>query len=170
MPKLTQEQEQAVRQWAAEGANLNEIQDRLKREHDLTLTYFDARMLVVDLGLKLQEKKRDTPPEEKKEAVTDSIPPSDTADDFSDAPIEPEVIPPPAPGGGSVKISIDQIAIPGTMASGKVTFSDGKTASWYVDQSGRLGLNAPEPGYKPPAGDIPVFQRELDVALQRAGL
>ena len=59
MPKLTQEQEQAVRQWAAEGANLNEIQDRLKSEHDLTLTYFEARMLVVDLDLKLQEKKRD---------------------------------------------------------------------------------------------------------------
>jgi len=169
MPKLTNEQEQAVRKWAAEGANLNEIQDRLKSEHDLTLTYFEARMLVVDLDLKLQEKKRDTPAAEKTEAAPADDSPSETADDFTDEALEPEVIPPPA-SGGSVKISIDQIAIPGTMASGKATFSDGKTASWYVDQMGRLGLNAPEPGYKPPAGDIPVFQRELDLALQRAGL
>ncbi len=170
MPKLTQEQEQAVRKWAAEGANLNEIQDRLKSEHDLTLTYFEARMLVVDFGLKLQEKKRDTPPAEKVEAAPADVSPSEAVDDFSDEALEPEVIPPPASGGGSVKISIDQIAIPGTMASGKATFSDGKTAAWYVDQMGRLGLNAPEPGYKPPAGDIPIFQRELDLALQRAGL
>ncbi len=170
MSKLTKEQEQAVRQWAAEGANLNLIQDRLKNEHDITLTYFDARMLVVDLGLKLQEKKRDMPAEEKKEATPEMAPSSEAADDFSDDAVEAEVIPPQAAGGGSVKISIDQIAIPGNMASGKATFSDGKTASWYVDQMGRLGLNAPEPGYKPPAGDIPVFQRELDLALQRAGL
>lgn len=170
MLKLTKEQEQAVRKWAAEGANLNEIQDRLRSEHDITMTYFDARMLVVDLDLKLQEKKRDTPAEEKKDVEPASVSPSETVDEFSDEAIEPEVIPPQAPGGGSVKISIDQIAIPGTMASGKATFSDGKTASWYVDQMGRLGLNAPEPGYKPPAGDIPVFQRELDLALQRAGL
>ncbi len=170
MPKLTQEQEQAVRQWADEGANLNEIQDRLKNEHELTLTYFDARMLLVDLGLKLQEKKRDKPAEEKVEAAPESFLPSDAEDAFSDEASEPEVIPPPEAGGGSVKISLDQIAIPGTMASGKATFSDGKTASWYVDQMGRLGLNAPEPGYKPPAEDIPVFQKELDLALRRAGL
>jgi hypothetical protein len=55
------------------------------------------------------------------------------------------------------------------LASGQATFSDGKTASWYLDELGRLGMKAPEPGYKPPAADIPMFQRELDRALKRAG-
>ena len=171
MAKLTKEQEQAVRKWADEGANLNEIQSRLKSEHDVTLTYFDARMLVVDLGLKLQEKKRDTPAEEKKEPAPSAPPMHETATDLSeDGAIEPEVMPPQGqPGAGKATVIVDQIAIPGTMASGKVTFSDGKTASWYVDQMGRLGLQAPEQGYKPPTADIPVFQRELDLALQRAG-
>ena len=171
MPKLTKEQEQAVRKWAEEGANLNEIQTRLKSEHDVTLTYFDARMLVVDLGLKLQEKKRETPAEEKKEAALPAPPPQDSVEDYGeDEPLEPEVLPPQGqPGGGKATVTVDQIAIPGTMASGKVTFSDGKTASWYVDQMGRLGLQAPEQGYQPPKADIPVFQRELDLALQRAG-
>lgn len=169
MPTLTKEQEQAVRQWADEGANLNEIQSRLKSEHDVTLTYFDARMLVVDLGLKLQEKKREARTEERPEAA--AAPAPEMAEDFGTGePVEAEVMPPPAPtGGGKASVTVDQIAIPGTMASGKVTFSDGKTASWHVDQFGRLGLKAAEQGYKPPAADIPVFQRELDLALQRAG-
>ncbi|HVV71326.1 MAG TPA: hypothetical protein VHI52_07485, partial [Verrucomicrobiae bacterium] len=64
---------------------------------------------------------------------------------------------------------VDQLAVPGAMVSGKATFSDGTTASWYLDQMGRLGLKASTPGYQPPAADIPVFQQELDLALQRAG-
>jgi hypothetical protein len=166
MPKLSKEQEQAVKQWAEDGSNLNEIQDRLKREHDITLTYLDARMLVIELGLKLQEKKRDSAPEEKKEPAP-SLPNAPAAtDEVADAEL---MAPEPPVAGGNVKIVIDQIAIPGKVVSGKVTFSDGKTAGWYVDQMGRLGMNAPEPGYKPPPADVPVFQRDLDLALQRAG-
>jgi hypothetical protein len=74
-----------------------------------------------------------------------------------------------AAGAGNVTLTIDQLAIPGTMVSGKATFSDGKTAGWYLDQFGRLGLRAPEPGYQPPAADIPVFQRELQRLLQKQG-
>ena len=147
---------------------MNEIQDRLKNVHDITLTYLDARLLVAGLGLKLQEKPREAPPKEKA-AAAPAVPPAE--DEFSDDAIEAE---PPAPagpeGGGRATINMDTIAIPGMLASGKATFSDGKTASWYLDELGRLGMNAPEPGYKPPAADIPVFQRELDRALKRAGL
>ena len=171
MPKLTKEQEQAVRKWAEDGANLNEIQSRLKTEQDVTLTYLDARMLVIELGLKLQEKKIDAPREEKKEAALPPQPQGAAEDFGEDEAIEPEVMPPQGQAGaGKATVSLDQIAIPGMAASGKVTFSDGKIASWYLDQMGRLGMKAPEPGYTPPAADIPVFQRELDLALQRAGL
>lgn len=164
MPKLTTEQDHAVRQWVADGANLNEIQDRLKREHEVTLTYLDARLLLAELGLKLVEKPREAPPKEKEAPAAESRQPADEA-------VEVETLPPVGPpSGGKATVALDTIAIPGMLASGKVTFSDGKTASWYLDEMGRLGMNAPLPGYKPPPADIPVFQRELDQALRRAGL
>jgi len=167
MPKLTAEQEQAVRQWAAEGACLNEIQDRLKRLHDVTLTYLDARLLVAGLGLKLQEKPREAPPKEKADAPPASPP---THEESAGDAFEPEPHAPAGPQtGGGVTVKMDQIAIPGMLASGRATFSDGKTASWYLDELGRLGMKAPEPGYKPPTADIPAFQRELDRALKQAG-
>ena len=76
----------------------------------------------------------------------------------------------PADGGAStLSVSLDAITVPGTMVSGKVTFSDGKTEGWYVDQFGRLGLQPPEPGYQPPPTDIPAFQRELDRLLRQRG-
>lgn len=171
MAQLTPEQEQSVRHWAAEGASLNDIQDRLRREFDVALTYLEARLMAVSLGVKVQEKKKEGPaPDLKGPAAAPAGSPGSAPPQAAGPAAEAEVIPPPAPAGsGKVNVSVDQLAIPGTMASGKAVFSDGKTVSWYLDQFGRLGLKAPEPGYQPPAADIPVFQRELDRALQRAG-
>jgi hypothetical protein len=161
MATLTKEQEQAVARWAEEGATLNDIQARLKSEFDVTVTYLDARLLVMGLGVSLKEKKKDSPPEEKPEATPapQAVPPKD----------ENALLPASGAPGGKVSVVVDQLAVPGTMVSGKATFSDGTTASWYLDQMGRLGLKASTPGYQPPAADIPVFQQELDLALQRAG-
>ena len=53
MAKLTEDQKKSVAQWAADGATLNQIQDRLRTEFSLTLTYMDTRLLVMELGLKL---------------------------------------------------------------------------------------------------------------------
>jgi hypothetical protein len=53
--------------------------------------------------------------------------------------------------------------------SGKVTFSDGKRAAWYLDQMGRLGVSPEEQGYRPPAGDVEEFQTQLDRELQKLG-
>lgn len=167
MAKLTKEQEQAVGEWAAEGAGLNEIQDRLKRLHDITLTYLDARLLVAGLGLKLREKPRENPPEEKPYTPPASPP---IHEESAGGAFEAETVAPSGPQtGGGVTVRMDTIAIPGMLASGKATFSDGKTVSWYLDELGRLGMKAPEPGYKPPTADIPAFQRELDRALKQAG-
>ena len=55
-------------------------------------------------------------------------------------------------GPGGVSVGVDEIAIPGTLVSGKVTFSDGNTAAWHLDQTGRLGLAPKQPGYRPSAG------------------
>lgn len=171
MAKLTDEQKQAVRKWAADGASLNQIQDLLKQQHDLMLTYLDIRLLAAELGLKIQEKEKEKAKEESAKAPPDARPPDQAAeDDLTDeAGAFEAASPPPGPGATKVAVTVDAIAIPGMLASGKATFSDGKTAAWYLDEMGRLGMKAPEPGYKPPPGDIPGFQRELDLALKRAG-
>ena len=169
MAKLTKEQEQNVAQWAAQGANLNEIQDRLKRELGITLTYFEARLLVIELGLKLQEKKKDPEPVATDEVASHTNIADDMANNQPDGTGVDDGFQQPQADGGKVQISVDQVTTPGAAVSGRVTFSDGQTAIWYLDQFGRLGLKGTEPGYKPPAADVPVFQQQLQVALQQAG-
>lgn len=170
MAQLTEDQKKTVAQWVADGASLNDVQDKLKREFDITLTYLDARLLVMELGLKLQEKKQPEVKAPEPEPAPADAALDDAPLDGGEDPLADEVLPPETPlGGGSVTLSLDTLAVPGTMVSGKVTFSDGKTAGWYVDQFGRLGLRPPEPGYQPPPADIPAFQRDLDRLLQQQG-
>ena len=57
-----------------------------------------------------------------------------------------------------------------SLSSGDVTFSDGKTGKWYLDQMGRLGIgNLPE-GYRPAPTDAALFQQQLMSLLQAKGL
>jgi len=82
-----------------------------------------------------------------------------------DAPDADEGIPKP-----DVRVEMDALTIPGTMASGDVTFSDGTKGKWYLDQMGRLGLgNLPE-GYRPSPADVPLFQSNLMSLLQSRGM
>lgn len=161
MANLNPQQRQLVEQWAAEGANLNQIQDRLRNECSMTLTYMEARLLILELGIKLQDKPREQPPEEKTPepgpAVEDESPVSDDLDETAPAP------------GGDLKVTVDEIPPPGAVISGKATFSDGNTVQWFMDQMGRFGMRGPAPGYQPPAADIPAFQRELDTLLSMRG-
>ena len=151
MAKLTTEQKEALARWADEGASLNEIQDRLRREFSLTMTYFDARMLLVELGVSIKQPiKEVTVPAAEVPMLSAAGAPADAV-------------------GGKVSLTVDAAPVQGAMVSGSVTFSDGKTAGWHLDQQGQLGLRPPVPGYKPPAADVPVFQEKLEMELQRAG-
>ncbi len=58
---------------------------------------------------------------------------------------------------------------PGTMISGKVTFSDGENAAWYMDQTGRLGLDPSTIGYRPTERDVLAFQVELQRLARTQG-
>ncbi len=157
MSQLSPEQLAQVEQWAADGANLNQVQDRLKTEFGISLTYLDARLLMVDVGVRLQEKPREP---EKVTVPPEAAPPADES--FAD-PTESSPV-------SNVVLTADQVAIPGALISGKVTFSDGQSATWSLNQMGRLGLSGAPQGYQPPREDIPNFQQQLDLLMQRAGL
>ena len=160
MANLSPQQRQLVEQWAAEGANLNQIQDRLRSECEMTLTYMETRLLILELGVKIQDKPREVPPVEKPApapaAEAETALPGDAAADL------------PA-GGVDLKITVDEVPPAGAIVSGKATFSDGNNIMWFLDQMGRFGMRGPTADYKPPAADIPVFQRELDTILQLRG-
>jgi hypothetical protein len=64
---------------------------------------------------------------------------------------------------------VDQITKPGAIVSGKVTFSDGQIAEWYLDQTGRLGVVPKQPGYKPSAPDVQEFQLALQQEVAKLG-
>ena len=70
---------------------------------------------------------------------------------------------------GKVSVGVDQIARPGAIVSGKVTFSDGQKAEWYLDQTGRLGVVPAKQGYKPSAADVQEFQIALQQELAKLG-
>ena len=81
-----------------------------------------------------------------------------------------KAFPPSLPAGaGTFSLEVDRIMRPGTMVSGAVTFSDGVSGKWALDQQGRLMLETPQKGYQPSPVDLQAFQRELQVQLQRQG-
>ncbi|MCU0795436.1 MAG: hypothetical protein MUF31_05805 [Akkermansiaceae bacterium] len=147
--KLTEEQKADLHRWAAEGASIADLQKRLKESHGLSITYMDARFMVLDLKIEILEVKE----EEAKPAEAEASP-------------EDAGIPNAA---GAVSISADAIALPGALVSGKVVFSDGASGVWMIDQYGRPALDPDEPGYRPSAEDIREFQTQLSALLRKQG-
>ena len=155
--KLDEAQRLTVARWIADGAKLSEIQSRLAAEFGLKLTYMEARFLVDDLKL--------TPKDPEPPKAVEPAAPAKPA-------LETKPVPPApggTPGGGKVSVSVDQITKPGAIVSGKVTFSDGQTAEWYLDQAGRLGVVPKQPGYKPSAADVQEFQLALQQEVAKLG-
>jgi hypothetical protein len=153
---LSEEQRQRITDWILAGAKLSEVQNRLNQEFGLKLTYMETRFLVDDL--KLTPKDPEPPKTEKLPAAELQKPSAE------------KKLPAEAPNADNVAVTVDQIARPGAIASGKVTFSDGQKAEWYLDQMGRLGVIPGQQGYKPSAADVQEFQMALQEQLQRMGL
>ena len=74
-------------------------------------------------------------------------------------------------GASSVSVGVDNVTLtPGAMASGTVTFSDGVTGKWVVDQYGRPGFTqVSKEGYRPTPEDAQAFMQELSAQLQKRG-
>lgn len=148
--QLTDAQKELARQWIAEGMGLSDFQKRLETEFDIRLTYMEVRMLVGDLQVVPKDPEPPAAPTPEPEAAAPA--------------------PPTGPAPGGVSLTVDTVTQPGTVISGKVTFSDGQRASWYVDQYGRPGLAPETPGYRPQREDIQEFQVALDRELTRMGM
>ena len=140
--QLSTEQVALLHQWAAEGASMYDLQRRVKEEFGISLTYMDTRFLVLDLGINLVEAVVEEPKLEEKPAPTPT---------------------------GKVSVTMDTLALPGALVSGKVEFSDGETAIWMLDQSGRPGLDPDTAGDRPSQPDIVEFQKQLRTLLESSG-
>ena len=167
---LDDAQKKKVTEWIAQGLKLSEIQKRLGDELGLRLTYMEARLLVDDLKLMPKDTERPKPLElsgkQADQGMNAPVAGVEPSEETGESLLEEEL---PNAGAGKVKVKVDQIARPGAVASGSVTFSDGNTASWYLDQFGRLGLAPQKQGYKPPATDLQEFQVELQNELAKMG-
>jgi hypothetical protein len=161
---LEEAQRKKVVEWIKQGLKLSEIQNCLASELGLRLTYMEVRLLVDDLKLV---------PKDVEPPKTSPVFPASAA-----APAAPARGQPPHPVGGAggpkprpgaVSVSVDQVARPGAVVSGGVSFSDGNSAEWYVDQAGRLGLVPQQAGYRPPPADLERFQTLLDAELSKLG-
>ncbi len=139
--QLSDDQKNAIRQWAEDGATMADIQKQMNEQWQIRVTYMDTRFLILDLGITLKPEVKEEP--KKEEPVLD----------------EAEAV-------GGVQVTQDEIVIPGMMFSGKVRFSDGEKALWYVDNTGRLGLDPDTAGYRPVQEDIMAFQNELKQMLR----
>jgi hypothetical protein len=183
---LTPEQTSAVAAWVAAGDNLSAIQKKLIEQFKLSMTYRDVRFLVDDLNLSL----KDAAPKVDASDVTKTPAPKPAAPEkkgFIDkakaklglAAETPEgaveELEAPADelpdGASSVTVSLDKVTLtPGALASGTVTFSDGVTGKWIVDNQGRPGFtHISQPGYRPTPADGQAFMQELSLALQKRG-
>ena len=173
--KLNDSQMKQVAAWFAAGERLSDIQRRIAEEFGVEMTYLDVRLLVADLP-QPSEESNDAPAADSAAATSggggdaskpDAAVPEheipDGDDGCADA-AEDE------PASGTVSVSLSPIAIPGTIAAGSVTFSDGKSGKWYLDDMGRLGLAELPEGYRPPPSDGADFQRQVVSLLRSKGM
>jgi hypothetical protein len=142
--KLTDEQSKQVASWISEGLNLSQIQKKINEDLGIPMTYMDVRFLVDDLDLDLQ---------------CDPVVSEEDAKNEANKQEEQ----------AGVILDVDVVTRPGTLVSGTVTFTDGKTCEWQLDQMGRLGLVPAEQGYKPDPEDLQDFQIKLQEELQKKG-
>ena len=141
--KINDEQLEKVRQWAAEGIDLNGIQKNLQAECGVHLTYMDVRFLLLDHNIVIATE----PAEEPKEAEPET--PESTEETPSN----------------TVKVTLDDLQLPGALISGKATFPGGAHGAWMIDQMGRFGWS--ELNGQPTPDEMGDFERELTALLSR---
>jgi len=167
---LDEEKKKTVAAWIEEGLKLSEIQSKLASDLDVHLTYMEVRLLVNDLKLMPKDQPTRQSPSQISPKGPETTPPLAQGDEQrvdEELPVTGETL--PAGGTGPISVTVDQVARPGALVSGSVTFSDGNIAAWYLDQMGRLGIIPKQQGYRPSQQDLQSFQLELQTQLQKLG-
>ena len=168
--KLNDSQLKQVAAWFAAGERLSDIQRRIAEEFGIEMTYLDVRLLVSDLPQPEEKAEAAPEPDEKGGPAENGEAAEDTVGNDAEGGLPDEAAPAEDASAGGVSVSLNPIAIPGTIASGSVTFSDGTAGKWYLDEMGRLGLADIPQGYRPPAADGADFQRQIVSLLRSKGM
>lgn len=145
---LSNEQKEQLKNWVTEGLSLSTIFKHISNQWNMPITYMELRFLIDDLNLEF--------PKEKEQPTQN---PNDTP---ATTPDNLELL-------HNVTLDVDKVIRPGALISGSVTFSDGMSGSWQLDQQGRLGLIPSTEDYRPSQEDIQEFQIQLQEVLHKAG-
>ena len=145
--ELSETQKETIASWVSENKSLAEIQNLLRDEFKVSMTYMDVRFLVDDLNIHYKEPEPDAEAEENLPEKVE----------------EPELI-------GGVNVEVNPVTPPGALAAGTVTFSDGKQMQWQLSAGGQIGLLPGEdPDYRPSPEDVQEFQSQIQKVLQKQG-
>lgn len=165
-----------IAQKVGEGLSLSKIQDLLNGM-DCRMTFMELRLIASEIESGVW-KKNDPVPAKPEEAPADSsnsdspddadgVPPMD-GDDEDEMSEEP---PKDAAGQGTpgkTVVELSRLVRPGAIASGSVKFGSGASADWFLDQTGRVGLE--KPTGKPTQQDVQEFQMQLQKLLMGGGM
>ena len=148
----------------AAGVSLSEIQNMVNTEFKQNLTYMDIRIMASELEIDWQQlnPKKETAVED----VTAVEAPAPAETQTAEAPADAAAAAPGMPDLSDTRIEVSKIARPGMMFSGSVTFANGSSADWYLDNMGRLGLDNLQ-GDQPGQEDIEKFQMALQLELRK---
>lgn len=155
-----------------EGHNLSKIQDMLA-EQGVKMTFMELRLIASEIETSFWQNAEPQPeaaPEAEKPAQdaapaeeADELPadnagqlPPDDAAPADDAAVADDGKAAPR---GRTTVTIDQLARPGFLATGGVSFGSGASGNWCLDQMGRLMFEKLEG--KPDRQDLQEFQLEL---------
>ena len=114
-----------------------------------TMTFMELRLLAAEL----QDIRWSAPEPPPAPAEKTAEPPADAPADQTEQP------PADAPAAGKTTVEMNRVVRPGAAAEGTVSFGSGASATWVIDQFGRLGLEKVVGEYTDT--DIREFQQEL---------
>ena len=151
---IDQERNQLIAQKLGEGMSLSDLQKLLAHEYGIQMTYLALRLLAADLPVNWKAQEPPKKAEPAKAAVLDE---DDDEDDDGGLP------------HGRTVVTVSKLIRPGAAMSGEVTFASGAKAEWFLDATGRLGLNPAPDSKRPTQDDVREFQVELQRKLSGMG-
>ena len=138
----------------AKGTGLSELQNLVNEKFNQHLTYMEIR--IIASGLQVDWNANDP------KAAAAAKEKAKREEEAKKA--EAEAAEGAARGTGKTTVTVNKINPPGTVASGTVTFASGSTADWYVDQTGRPGIDNLK-GNPPTREEAQAFMMELQKIL-----